>query len=169
MKHSDYWRPIKTFLITGAYLGYIPRIPGTAASFSVVIGYALLVGIFPLAIARGLFTAGIVMATFLGFLLTEYAATVLFKTKDPQPMVLDEISGMGISLIPVIVLDPVAISYGRWSVYLMAAFVFFRCLDILKPGLIGRIDKSKMRYHIMLDDMVAGFFTALIMYVLIKL
>ncbi|MCY4185038.1 MAG: phosphatidylglycerophosphatase A [Rhodobacteraceae bacterium] len=41
---------------------------------------------------------------------------------------------------------------------LLSLFLLFRCFDIKKPFLVGRIDRRKTTNSVMLDDIVAGLF-----------
>ncbi len=56
--------------------------------------------------------------------------------------------------------------------YFIAVFILFRFFDIAKPSLIGCCDKKlKGGIGVMMDDVVAGIFTALVInfIVLLKL
>jgi len=73
---------------------------------------------------------------------------------DPKEIVIDEVCGQGIALL----LCPPNL----W--YIMAGFVFFRIFDILKPWPIGLIDRNiKGPLGIMLDDILAGVFAAIVL------
>ena len=45
----------------------------------------------------------------------------------------------------------------------LAAFFFFRLFDIFKPGPIGEMDKMDGGIGVMMDDVVAGILTCLLM------
>ncbi|MHA6345816.1 phosphatidylglycerophosphatase A family protein [Roseivivax sp. CAU 1761] len=89
-------------------------------------------------------------------------ATAGRAEKDPGEIVIDEVVGQWIALLPV--------SYGAsfagvdvlalWPGWI-AAFVFFRIYDIRKPWLVGRADRMGGAMGVMLDDVVAGVFAAL--------
>ncbi|MEL7090339.1 MAG: phosphatidylglycerophosphatase A [Pseudomonadota bacterium] len=81
---------------------------------------------------------------------------------DPSEIVIDEVVGQWIALLPVSLgasmrgVDITALWPG-W----VAAFVLFRFFDIVKPGLVRRADLREDAVGVMLDDVVAGVFAAL--------
>jgi phosphatidylglycerophosphatase A len=45
--------------------------------------------------------------------------------------------------------------------HLLLSFTLFRIFDITKPSIIGMVDKKiKSGYGVMLDDVIAGLFSA---------
>lgn len=75
-------------------------------------------------------------------------------TKDSSHIVIDEVVGLFIALIPA-VLTPA--SY-------LTAFLLFRFFDVIKPWPISYFDKRIGHgMGVMLDDVVAGIFAALVM------
>ena len=82
---------------------------------------------------------------------------------DPAEIVIDEVVGQWIALLP--------ISFGAgmmgvditrlWPGW-VAGFVLFRLFDIWKPWLVGRADRHGGAMGVMLDDVVAGVFAALV-------
>ena len=86
---------------------------------------------------------------------------------DPSWIVIDEAVGMWIALWPV--------SYGAmfagvsfWALWpgVLVAFAAFRFFDIRKPWLVGRADARGDATGVMLDDVWAGVFAALVVVVL---
>jgi phosphatidylglycerophosphatase A len=82
--------------------------------------------------------------------------------EDPSWIVIDEVVGQWIALLPV--------SYGAgmmgadiWRLWpgVVAAFVLFRLFDITKPGLVGQADRMGTPLGVMLDDVIAGIFAAI--------
>jgi phosphatidylglycerophosphatase A len=75
---------------------------------------------------------------------------------DPQRVVIDEISGQMIALIPLWQsLSPVG---------LIAAFVLFRAFDIIKPYPIRKLEHLPGGLGVMLDDVLAGVFAGLLIF-----
>jgi len=73
---------------------------------------------------------------------------------DSGAIVVDEVAGMWIALIPTALSIP----------YVIAAFLLFRFFDILKPGPISWADKKLPgAFGVMVDDVIAGIFAALIL------
>ncbi|MDL2329042.1 phosphatidylglycerophosphatase A [Desulfosarcina sp. OttesenSCG-928-A07] len=132
------------FLATGGLIGYAPKAPGTFGSLSALplcLGLALL----PWKTA----TLLIVALTLVSVWISGAAATLLGE-KDPKSVVIDEIWGMAIALTGLPFTFPV-VFFG---------FLGFRFFDILKPFPIRWIDKKLSGgWGIMLDDVLAGIFT----------
>jgi phosphatidylglycerophosphatase A len=97
--------------------------------------------------------------------------------KDPQFVVIDEVSGVHLSLILALIPlggpsaflntdDAVAfalytgMSILNWK-YLLAGFVLFRIFDILKPFPCRRLEKLPGGWGIMADDWMAGVYAAI--------
>ncbi len=81
---------------------------------------------------------------------------------DPGWIVIDEVVGQWIALLPVSIgalhagLPPQNLWPG-----IVAAFLLFRLFDIWKPWIIGWADRRGDAVGVMLDDVFAGFFAAL--------
>ena len=89
---------------------------------------------------------------FLGIACSEIIISIDEK-KDPQFIVIDEWVGMWIGLH--------LLQHDRmWG---FAAFLAFRIFDIYKPGPIGQMDKMDGGIGVMMDDVVAGILTCLLM------
>ena len=77
--------------------------------------------------------------------------------RDPKEVVVDEAVGMWISLLP---------SSGPWLIF---SFLVFRALDIAKPFPISWMEERLQGgLGIMMDDVVAGVITALLVFILRK-
>ena len=86
--------------------------------------------------------------------------------KDHKAIVIDELVGMWIAAYPVIYL----FTQNQRVLYVVLAFIFFRLFDILKPFPISYIDQNlKGGMGIVLDDVVAGIFAAIISTLLMNL
>ncbi len=77
--------------------------------------------------------------------------------KDNNKIVIDEISGMSVSLF--------LITF-NW-VNVVAAFLLFRFFDIAKPLYIRKAEIYSKGWGVMLDDLMAGIYTNIILHVLI--
>jgi phosphatidylglycerophosphatase A len=83
-----------------------------------------------------------------------WAASVVAREvgkKDPQFVVVDEVAGLLVTMIPMGALS--------WP-GLVTGFVLFRTLDILKPWPIRQFEKLPGGWGIVLDDVVAGVFAS---------
>jgi phosphatidylglycerophosphatase A len=83
------------------------------------------------------------------------ASRVLGK-EDPGIVVIDEVLGQWTTLVGATSLT--------WKNFL-AAFVLFRVFDIWKPWPIRQIERLPEGYGIVCDDLAAGFYGALILYI----
>jgi len=140
---------VKYLVATGLGVGYAPLAPGTAGSLFVLI---VLYFIYPLSFWI-MFIILIVL-----FLLGLYAAGEVEKDKgkDPSIVVIDEIVGMGISVI---------FLPRNWVLFLIAFFLF-RIFDIVKPPPIMRSQKVPGALGIMIDDVIAGIYTLILAHLL---
>lgn len=133
---------------TGFYTGHLPKAPGTWGTLVAFPLHFLL-----LRLPGGMYypALGII---FLLAVFTAGSAEKILDRADPGLIVIDEIIGMLIGLIAV-PLKPVP---------LLCAFLLFRVFDVLKPFPVGWVDS---RLHgglgIVLDDVVAGIYTLLVM------
>ena len=142
---------IKT-LSTFFYVGYLPFMPGTFASIAAVFLFYFVKDNNFLYI---LLTLTLIA---LGFLLAGRAEKI-FNKKDAGCIVIDEVSGMLLSLI--------FIPYDIKLVII--AFILFRILDTLKPYHLDRLKNLTGSIGIMSDDIVAGLYTNIILQVVLRL
>lgn len=75
------------------------------------------------------------------------------NNKDPSEVVIDEFSGQLIATA----------AAGTSFLFNIIAFILFRFLDIVKPGIIRKAEKLSGSKGIMTDDWIAGFISALIL------
>ena len=127
-------------------IGYIPKLPGTAASL-VGLWISWLLRFNPAAQI-----AGCLIATGLGFWSAGPTARALGQ-KDPSVVVIDEVAGMMLTLL--------LLPAKAW-VYL-AGFILFRLFDIWKPGPIRRMERLPGSVGIMFDDLAAGILANLLL------
>ena len=141
------------FIATGCYSGYLPKAPGTWGSLVGLVFFFLLHSLnleMYLGVVAGIFLIGTFAAG---------EAEKIMDRQDPGLVVIDEIVGILITMIG-IPATPLAMVLG---------FVFFRIFDIFKPFPVGFVDQ---RFHgglgIMLDDIVAGIYSLIIMQLLVR-
>lgn len=94
--------------------------------------------------------AGVAVAAVAATLVGVWAAGEVARdlgTKDPQVVVIDEVAGMLVTMIPV----------ARASVLsVVVGFALFRLLDATKPGPIRWLERLPRGWGIVLDDVAAG-------------
>ncbi len=130
--------------------GLMRPAPGTWGSIGALPFAIILFGVFGL---YG-FLAAIVFITYIGFRATQKfeAATA---SHDNKMIVVDEVVGQWIALIPVFAL------VGVHAILIILAFVFFRLFDILKPWPASHFDQNVGgAMGVIGDDVIAGIFAA---------
>jgi phosphatidylglycerophosphatase A len=145
-------RRLASSIVTFFGAGLSRRAPGTVGSLAGLIIWAplLLSGAHPL--LRLLFVA---LLTLIG-LWSIRASLSNFNGEDPQSIVIDEVCGLGLTL-----------SFCTPSLYHLAlGFGLFRLFDIWKPWPVRWADrKVKGANGIMLDDLLAGLYAALLLWI----
>jgi phosphatidylglycerophosphatase A len=136
-------------------VGYLPLIPGTFGSMVGVVIF-LLLRYAPLQL---LFIPVIVVLGIWAATRTER----LLGLKDPGKVVVDEVAGQMISLMPLAFL-----AGGPWFVWVIVSFNLFRLFDIFKPYPARRFEALPGGFGIMMDDVVAGIYGAIGTTVIIK-
>lgn len=137
---------------TWFYSGLSPFAPGTAGSL------ATLPVVF--ALSWGIGTGAVIIFAILISLIGIRAADVYaqeIKKEDPGCIVIDEVAGQSLALI--------AAGTNIWL--FGAGFLLFRLFDISKPGPVGWADRNvKGGLGIMLDDIIAGIFAGIVVYLI---
>lgn len=142
---------VKKYITTGFGFGFAPIMPGT---FGTLWGIPLVLCLA--ALSQYLYVAALFLIMLAGiFLCTWYENFA--NTHDAKEVVIDEVVGyaFAMALLPV-----------SWQMLLLA-FVLFRFFDIVKPFPISWIDKKvKGGFGVMMDDVVAGVFSNIILHAL---
>ena len=146
---ADRWA---LFVLSVGRLGFLPLVPGTFGSLA-GLGIALLIpgDSWHLGIALG-----VVASSALTVALGPAAARAAGR-KDPPQVVMDEVAGMMLALLPVPAPNAVEAA---------AAFLLFRAFDILKPPPARQLERLPGGWGILLDDLAAGVWAALLLILL---
>ena len=127
-------------------IGLIPFAPGTFGSIFAWIVFILISHFVNMLILT-------IVIIILSIWICEKVSKDLFE-KDHKSIVIDELAGMWVALLPVIYF---ASSQNERITYAILALVFFRFFDILKPFPISYFDqKYKNGFGIVFDDIIAG-------------
>jgi len=128
------------------YMGRAPVAPGTVGSLGALLLY--------LSIYHNGWAYGSIVACVLIFG-TWSARHVSEERNDPDPseVVIDEVAGLLVTFL----LVPFHI------VCIIVGFILFRLFDIIKPWPIHTVEKIKKGYGIMLDDIIAGVFSNVVL------
>lgn len=162
---------LPTFIGTGFGSGLWPWGPGTAGSVMATLIWALLTawgGVVGSDLqAVTLFLA--VLFTIIGTWAT--AQLQPYWGEDPSRVVVDEMVGVWIPLSLLTGCDFAHASWAdhssaAWPGWALAALVLFRLFDMTKPLGIKRIDRKSGAFYVMLDDIVAGIYAAIVLMVL---
>ena len=143
-KFPDLKNPIH-FIATLGGIGKIPIAPGTWGSI-----FAFLVFIY---ISHYLDMLIVVILSIPFSIWICEKASINLIEKDHKSIVIDELVGIWVALVPAIYLST---QTSRTS-YAVFALIFFRLFDILKPFPVSYFDKNfKNGLGIVLDDLIAG-------------
>jgi phosphatidylglycerophosphatase A len=140
-----------TFLATGFGSGLVPFAPGTAGT---LIGVLICLIFIPLPwIVR---LAAVLALLALSFYVADQAEKI-YQKKDDQRIVIDEIIGFQITMLPVAINVP----------GICAGFVLFRIFDILKPFPIKNLQRLPGGWGIVVDDVIAGIYAGAVLWLLV--
>jgi phosphatidylglycerophosphatase A len=128
--------------------GMVPKAPGTMGSLGAIPLYLLAAR----AGREGVGVAALAV-TAIGIWAASAVARDLGK-KDPQIVVVDEVAGVLITMLPMADVS--------WRATLIG-FVLFRLFDVTKPWPIRRFEGLPGGWGIVMDDVVAGVFGACVM------
>ena len=137
------------FVATLGGIGMLPKAPGTFGSIAAWVIFVYL--------SHFISMINMLILTILFFILSIWICNKASKdleNKDHKSIVIDELVGMWIALLPVLV---IANSQYERTIYALAALIFFRLFDILKPFPISYFDKNyKNGFGVVVDDAIAG-------------
>jgi len=107
----------------------------------------------------------LVIAVIAGFIKGLWATAQVTKGQDdhdPSEVVIDEVVGQWIALLPLSLgaAHAGASITALWPGW-VAAFLLFRLFDIAKPGPVGWADRRGDPLGVMLDDVIAGVFAGM--------
>lgn len=140
------------FIASLGGIGLIPLAPGTFGSIFAWFVFVIMSHFVDMLI----YTICIV---FIAIWVCEKASVNLIQ-KDHKSIVIDELAGMWVALVPVIYF---ASDQLERIIYACLALLFFRVFDILKPFPISYFDKKyKNGFGIVLDDIIAGIFSGIL-------
>lgn len=161
------------FIATVCGLGYLPKAPGTWGSIAGVVIWILLNWFVngkslaainfersfsfwewnaPLGGRGAAPTIAVILVAAVGLLASHRVSNAL-GAKDPQFVVIDEVSGQQLTYF-------LASVVGNWK-YLVLGFILFRAFDIWKPFPARQAESLPGGWGIMADDWVAGIYAAI--------
>ncbi len=138
------------FFASGFFSGYSPIVSGTVGSFVAALFFFI-----------PSFTSPFILSGFIltFFFIGVHVSTIMEKAHghDPSVVTIDEFVGMWLS---VLFLPSTYLTF-------ILAFFLFRILDIIKPWPARVFDRMNGGWGIMLDDVVAGIYTNIILQIVV--
>ena len=134
-------------------IGFLP-LPGTMASLITIIIYYLFYNF----LNTIFFLFFIILVLFYSFYFLSKTLNQSFASSDPKEIVVDELIGQSIPLL----------ICGNNFFLIILSFLLFRLFDISKPWPASYFDlKIKNATGVIMDDIIAGIYTFLIIYLCI--
>lgn len=150
---EPFGRKLIVIVASGAGIGFSPYCPGTLGTL-VAVPVSLMIN--RLAQTAPVIALAVLAALILSAIALAGEAARALQLKDPQVVVIDEIAGFAVANF---------LSYGVDG--LVAAFVLFRFFDIGKVFPIARLEALPGGAGIVLDDVMAGIYTFMIVRLLL--
>ena len=146
---------LKRFAIitaTGFGSGYSPVAPGSVGTLVGIPVFLLLSYLSPLFQVLRIIALGIIAVYTAGI------AATAFSREDPREVVIDEIVGFQVALF---LITPSFL-------HILAGYLLFRFFDIVKLFPANRCEKFPGGYGIVLDDIMAGIYSNIVLWLLIE-
>jgi phosphatidylglycerophosphatase A len=137
------------WIATCAGIGYLP-VPGT---FGAAVGIAIVAAAAQVHIGRSMLSLLLAVVAAVLFAVGVWSASraeQFFSRKDPGYVVIDEVVGQVVTFL--------ARPDAPWK-WLLAGFVCFRVLDVIKPSPARRAERLPGGWGIMTDDVTAGLYS----------
>ena len=158
-------KKINVLISTFFGYGYLTKIPGTVASAVTTVFIYIAYEILEYTNIK----FSLIIFIFL-FFYSFYAVKDTeseFKNKDPRQIVIDEVLGQSMPLILLLYLNQTNQINLPVEIYYILSFLFFRFFDILKPFPVSYFDKKHKNYFgIIMDDMIAGLYSVVLIYLI---
>lgn len=153
---------LAVFIATGGGAGLIPFGPGTWGSLvGLLIAYGLIATFSAnVVLLQNVLIAASVILAAVGIWAGTRAETV-FSRKDAGQIVIDEVCGQVISFV--FIAPYIAGLGGQWRWWMILGFLLFRAFDIFKPYPINKLQDLRGGFGVMMDDIVAGIYAAVLL------
>lgn len=143
-------RKFTLFVVSGAGVGYVRWMPGT---FGTLLALPPSLGLNHLATGSRAFAGVFLLLAIAGAIVLATRGAVFLRAKDPNVIVIDEIVGFLTANFAAPLTLPTLIS----------AFLLFRFFDIVKIFPISNLEKLPGGAGIVLDDVMAGVYTFVVL------
>jgi phosphatidylglycerophosphatase A len=151
-------------------LGRLPLAPGTYGSMPPALIFALMCYWD----VKALCMSGVlaVLALIGSFVCVRFAPATIAATgdDDPNEIVADEFAGQALTFLPVALFVALSTFSTRqlWLTTVLG-FLLFRVFDVIKPWPIHKLEKLPKGWGILMDDLVAGLYAAIILLICVRL
>ena len=148
---------LSVWIATVLGVGCVPLAPGTAGS---AVGLALVIAFRPASLGPLWWVVCLAACTGVLFALGVWSAgkaEKIFGCVDPRQVVIDEVTGQIITFL--------ATPRVTWM-ELIVGFILFRAFDIVKPFPARQAERFPGGWGIMLDDVVAGLYSLIVLAIL---
>ena len=142
-------------IVTFFYIGNAKIAPGSVASLVTTLIFYL----FAKYLISYLFIIFILITTVLAFFAVGIYTYKLLK-KDRSEIVIDEVIGQSIALLPLLFFEQ---TNPPQLFMCVISLLLFRFFDIIKPFPINNFDKMNNTFGVIFDDILAGIFSALLL------
>ena len=142
-------------IVTFFYIGNAKIAPGSIASLVTTLIFYLF--------AKYLISYLFIIIIFITTILAFYAVKVYtykFLEKDRSEIVIDEVIGQSIALLPLLLFEQ---TNPPQLFMCIISLLFFRFFDIVKPYPINKFDRMNNTFGVIFDDVLAGIFSALLL------
>ena len=139
-------------------VGFLPLAPGTWGSL-VGVGIYLLIRFFVFGLGQlpfFLFELVVILVITLSGIWAASQTERIIGRKDPGRVVVDEVAGQLIALLPVAMVP----FWSSWKLWVIVSFILFRFFDIVKPYPARQMERFHGGIGIMCDDLIAGLYGA---------
>ena len=140
-------------IVTFFYIGHTKIAPGSVASLVTTLIFYL----FAKHLIYYSFIIIILMTTIVAFFAVSFYTYKLLE-KDRSEIVIDEVIGQSIALLPLLFFEQ---TNPPQFFFCVISLLFFRFFDIVKPFPINNFDKMNNTFGVIVDDILAGIFSAL--------
>jgi phosphatidylglycerophosphatase A len=141
---------------TGFGAGFAPKAPGTFGALEGVAIFLLTLALQLSAQQHFVLLVALNLLIFAAGVWASKRTCEISNLEDPSQVVVDEISGQLIALTP--------LAFASSTALVIVAFMLFRLFDIFKPYPIRKLEHLPNGFGVMLDDVLAGIFAAVIIW-----
>jgi phosphatidylglycerophosphatase A len=131
--------------------GYFPKSPGTAGALGAVAAAWVVAGPLELSPAWLLAPAAALLGPSVW---AANRACAVWRSKDPQRVVVDEVLGQWVTIAAA-----PGLTWHSW----LAAFLLFRFFDIVKPFPVRAAERLPAGWGVIADDIAAGVYGAVVL------